>query len=77
VTFDYMPKQFVTLRSEYTYRHANVPYWTGAGGITPPGGAFDGINPAQSIPPNQLIPGWTPDLRKSESRVTFAVLVKL
>jgi hypothetical protein len=54
-----------------------VPYWTGAGGITPPGGDYDGINPAQPIPPNQLIPGWTPDLRNSESRVTFAVLVKL
>jgi hypothetical protein len=76
-TFDYMPSQFATLRAEYTYRHASVPYWTGAGGITPPGGDYDGINPAQTIPPNQLIPGWTPDLRTSESRVTFAVLVKL
>jgi hypothetical protein len=77
VTFDVMPSQFVTLRAEYNYRHTNVPYWTGAGGITPPGGAYDGINPGQTVPPNQLIPGWTPDLRKSESRVTFAVLVKL
>jgi hypothetical protein len=77
VTFDVMPSQFVTLRSEYNYRHTNVPYWTGPGGITPPGGAYDGINPSQTIPPNQLIPGWTPDLVKSESRVTFAVLVKL
>jgi hypothetical protein len=77
-TFDYMPSQFVTLRSEYTYRHASVPYWTGAGGITPPNGDYDPtINPNQTIPPNQLIPGWTPDLRTSESRVTFAVLVKL
>jgi hypothetical protein len=73
-----MPSQFVTLRSEYTYRHASVPYWTGAGGITPPNGDYDPtINPNQTIPPNQLIPGWTPDLRTSESRVTFAVLVKL
>jgi hypothetical protein len=40
VTFDYMPSQFVTLRNEYTYRHSNVPYWTGVGGITPPGGAL-------------------------------------
>src|SRR5271155_54153 len=36
-TFDYMPKQWITFRFEYDYRHANVPYWTGHGGITPPG----------------------------------------
>jgi putative OmpL-like beta-barrel porin-2 len=38
MTFDYMPKQYITFRWEYDYRHANVPYWTGRGGITPPGG---------------------------------------
>jgi hypothetical protein len=37
VTFDYMPKQYITFRWEYDYRHASVPYWSGAGGITPPG----------------------------------------
>jgi hypothetical protein len=37
ITFDYMPKQWLTFRWEYDYRHANVPYWTGHGGITPPG----------------------------------------
>src|SRR5580658_754654 len=37
LTFDYMPKQWITFRWEYDYRHANVPYWTGRGGITPPG----------------------------------------
>jgi len=38
ITFDYMPKQYITFRWEYDYRHANAPYWTGRGGITPPGG---------------------------------------
>src|ERR1700678_386808 len=38
ITFDYMPKQYITFRAEYDYRHANVPYWSGSGGITPPGG---------------------------------------
>jgi len=38
MTFDYMPKQYITFRWEYDYRHANVPYWSGRGGITPPGG---------------------------------------
>lgn len=36
-TFDYMPRQWLTFRWEYDYRHASVPYWTGRGGITPPG----------------------------------------
>jgi hypothetical protein len=38
ITFDYMPKQYITFRWEYDYRHASVPYWSGRGGITPPGG---------------------------------------
>jgi hypothetical protein len=37
ITFDYMPKQWITFRWEADYRHASVPYWTGAGGVTPPG----------------------------------------
>jgi len=41
-TFTYMPKQWVTFLWEYGYRHANVPYWTGNGGITPPGGNTGG-----------------------------------
>src|SRR6202521_2934532 len=35
LTFDWMPRQYITFRAEYGYRHANVPYWTGRGGITP------------------------------------------
>jgi hypothetical protein len=46
LTFDWMPKQYITFRAEYGYRHANVPYWTGRGGITP------GINGAPSAIPN-------------------------
>jgi hypothetical protein len=37
-TFDYMPSQWLTFRGEMGYRHADVPYWSGRGGITPPGG---------------------------------------
>jgi hypothetical protein len=39
-TLDWMPSQFVTFRTEFGYRHANVPYWSGRGGITPPGPAL-------------------------------------
>jgi hypothetical protein len=37
LTFDYMPRQWLTFRWEYDYRHASVPYWSGRGGITPSG----------------------------------------
>jgi len=35
LTFDWMPREYITFRAEYGYRHANLPYWTGRGGITP------------------------------------------
>jgi hypothetical protein len=38
VTLDYMPSQFITFRLESGYRFSDIPYWTGHGGITPPGG---------------------------------------
>ena len=47
LTFDWMPKQYITFRVEGDYRHANVPYWSGRGGITPPpyiGTAGDVVN---------------------------------
>jgi hypothetical protein len=67
-TLDYMPSQFVTFRAEWTHRAANVPYFAGAGGVTPPGGDVG--------PPGSIVDGWSPDLRKSENRVTAALLVK-
>ena len=42
ITFDWMPKQYITFRWEFDHRHANVPYWSGAGGITPPSGSNNG-----------------------------------
>jgi hypothetical protein len=43
-TLDYMPSQFITFRLETGYRFSDTPYWTGHGGITPPGG--DNGNPS-------------------------------
>ena len=37
-TFDWMPSQFFTWRTEFGYRYTSVPYWSGRGGVTPPGG---------------------------------------
>jgi len=68
-TFDYMPSQFVTFRAEFNHRAASVPYFAGPGGVTPPGG--------NTGPAGSLVPGWSPDLTKTENRVTFALLVKL
>jgi hypothetical protein len=35
---DYAPSPFVTFRAEFNYRQADVPYFAGHGGVTPPGG---------------------------------------
>jgi hypothetical protein len=92
ITFDYMPKQYITFRWEYDYRHANVPYWSGPGGITPPGGnngspqyyvcssgASSGqsaLGPAETACGGGLGSVWFPDLRKDESFIDMAIMVK-
>jgi hypothetical protein len=91
VTFDWMPKQYITFRSEYGYRHANVPYFTGPGGITPPSGNSGApgalVGTATLVPGPQLsatpgltcvagAAGWCPDLRKDEPSARFAIMVK-
>jgi hypothetical protein len=69
VTGDFMPRPFVIFRAEFNHRHANVPYFSGEGGVTPPGG--------NTGPAGSQVPGFTPDLRNSENRITFALLIKL
>ena len=69
LTYDYMPSQHLTFRGEFNRRVASVPYFVGPGGVTPPGGN-------QGAAGSQVA-GWTPDLRKTESRVNLALLVKL
>jgi hypothetical protein len=92
ITFDYMPKQYVTFRWEYDYRHANVPYWSGRGGITPPGGnngspqyyvCSSGLTSnqttlaaAEAACGGGLGSVWFPDLRKDESFIDMAIMVK-
>jgi hypothetical protein len=39
ITWDFMPREYITFRTEYGYRHSDVPYWAGRGGSTPPGGS--------------------------------------
>jgi hypothetical protein len=65
-TFDIMPTEHTTFRLEYGYRSANVPYFAGKGGTTSPDGWTS--SPVQS---------WTPDLVKTEGRITVAVSFRL
>ncbi len=68
VTADWMPSQYITWRLEYNHREASVPYFSGPGGVTPPGGNV--------TPLGSAVTGFTPDLRRSENRATAAILVK-
>jgi hypothetical protein len=44
VTFHYMPKQYITWWAEVGYRHSDIPYFAGRGGVTPPGFPLGGTN---------------------------------
>jgi Putative beta-barrel porin-2, OmpL-like. bbp2 len=67
-TFDYMPSQYITFRWEFDHRAANVPYFSGKDGITPPGG--------NTGAPGSMVTGWAPDLVKDENRFDLSILVK-
>jgi hypothetical protein len=69
ITFDYMPDQFTTFRVELDHRESSVPYFSGPGGITPPGG---NTGTAGSV-----VDGFFPDLRRMENRLNLSLLVKL
>jgi hypothetical protein len=91
-TFDYMPKQYITFRWEFDYRHADVPYWSGRGGITPPGGVNGSpqfyacsngsssgqtaLGPAEVACGGGLSSVWFPDLRKDEAFIDMSIMVK-
>jgi hypothetical protein len=91
-TFDYMPRQWLTFRFEGDYRHANVPYWSGAGGVTPPPLTNNG-SPTQYACNNGAASGatalsaatvacgpqggvWFPDLRRDEVLFDIDLMVK-
>ncbi len=44
VTFQYMPKQYITWWAEVGYRHSDIPYFAGRVGVTPPGFPIGGTN---------------------------------
>ncbi len=68
ITGDWMPTEWLTFRLEFNHRVANVPYWSGPQGVTPPGG--------NQGSPGSLVTGWVPDLVKVEDRLTAGLLVR-
>jgi hypothetical protein len=68
VTVDYMPSQFITLRAEFIHRQANVAYFAGPGGMTPPAGS--------TVNADGTVSGWSPNLVNSEDRFNLAMLVR-
>jgi hypothetical protein len=91
VTFQYMPKQYITWWLETGYRHSDVPYFAGRGGVTPPGGnnglpqyytCMSGASAGTAtLAAAQAACGgagnvWFPDLRRSETKLSVGVMVK-
>src|ERR1022692_2774978 len=92
VTFQYMPRQYITWWAEVGYRHSDVPYFAGRGGVTPPGGnngapqyytcmsgASAGTNSlagAEAACGGGASSVWFPDLRRSEPKASLGVMVK-
>jgi hypothetical protein len=74
-TFDYMPSQYITFRWEFDHRAANVPYFSGPGGLTPTCPTAPVVGNICGSP-GALVPGFTPDLKKIENRIDLAILVK-
>ena len=92
LNLQYMPSDWITWWTEATYRYSNVPYWSGAGGVTPPNGdtgtfSNNGI-PTSPVCNNGASAGtvsdgcaaeggmWYPDLRKSETVWGFGIMVR-
>ena len=81
LNFQYMPKDWITWWTEATFRHSSVPYWSGSGGVTPPGGNNGSpgscVGAAANATTGQCSAAdWFPDLRTREVIWGAGVLVK-
>jgi Putative beta-barrel porin-2, OmpL-like. bbp2/Carboxypeptidase regulatory-like domain len=84
LNFQYMPKPWITWWTELTFRHSDVPYWNGSGGVTPPFGNTG--SPSGYVCNNGSTIGadncasegglWYPDLRTREVVWGAGVMVK-
>lgn len=91
INFQFMPKEWITWWTEIGYRHSNVPYFAGPGGVTPPGGnngfpqyyaCQSGASAGTSDPATaaSACAGqggiWYPDLSKHQATLGGGILVK-
>jgi hypothetical protein len=92
INFQYMPKDWITWWTEMGYRHSNIPYFAGVGGVTPPYGNNGSpgsytCNSGSTAGTNVLTQAetacggsnggvWFPDLRDEEFKISFGVMVK-
>jgi hypothetical protein len=92
INFQYYPREFLTFWWEAGYRHSNVPYFTGRGGITPPGGnngspanyvcstgataGTSDLIAAQAACGGGLGSLWFPDLRTTQTVLSMGIMVK-
>jgi hypothetical protein len=90
LNLQYMPKQWITWWGEVGFRHSDIPYFSGEGGVTPPGG--NNGSPADYTCNSGATAGtailqqaqaacgsggvWYPDLRKRQATLSAGVLVK-
>ena len=91
ITLQYMPRQYLTWWAEVGYRHSDVPYFAGRGGVTPPGGnngapqyftcSSGATSGTANLAAAQTACGgagsvWFPDLRRDEAKASVGVMVK-
>ena len=79
LTGDWMPNPFITFRVEFNHRAASIPYFTGAGGITPCVNGICANNGAPGSWPAAGTPGLNnaaPDLSYTENRLTLAMMMR-
>lgn len=79
IAFDWMPQQFLTHRIELVHREANVPYFTGSGGLTPQTAptVYQNVGAPGSAALNFDGTPFVPDLVKHETRIDYALMVKM
>jgi hypothetical protein len=91
INLQWMPKEYITWWIEGTYRHSDIPYFSGRGGITPPGGNNGVPNqfacmtgaPSGATDPTAAAAAcggasnvWYPDLRHGQASLSAGVMVK-
>jgi hypothetical protein len=68
-TIDFSPSAWLLLRAEYAHRWTSIPYLSGPGGITGPGG----VMPANAAAAASFVP----DLRKMDDRAVVNATLRL